>query len=72
MRSDFISSLLPLLAWMVLVLLAAPPSKLHFFLPSLAVLALLPVMLAVDWLTPTGPLSVETAWLNQQTLTLGV
>jgi cyanoexosortase A len=71
MSSDFISSFLPLLAGMGLVLLAAPPSKLRSFLPSLAVLALLPVMRAVDWLTPTGPLSVAAAWLTQQTLTLG-
>ena len=71
MGSDFISSLLPLLAGMGLVLLAAPLSKLRSFLPSLAVLALLPVMRAVDWLTPTGPLSVAAAWLTQQTLTLG-
>jgi len=71
MSSDFISSLLPLLAGMGLVLLAAPLSKLRSFLPSLAVLALLPVMRAVDWLTPTGPLSVAAAWLTEQTLTLG-
>lgn len=68
--SDFISSLLPLLAGMGLALLAAPLGKLRSFLPSLAVLALLPVMRAVDWLTPLGPLSVATAWLTQQMLTL--
>jgi cyanoexosortase A len=71
MGSDFSSSFMPLLAGMGLVLLAAPLGKLRTFLPSLAVLALLPVMRAVDWLTPTGPLSVATAWLTQQTLTLG-
>jgi cyanoexosortase A len=68
--SDFISSLLPLLAGMGLALLAAPVGKLRSFLPSLSVLALLPVMRAVDWLTPLGPLSVATAWLTQLMLTL--
>ena len=68
--SDFISSLLPLLAAMGLALLAAPASKLLSFLPPLSVLALLPVMRAVDWLTPLGPLSVATAWLTHQMLTL--
>lgn len=66
--SDFISSLLPLLAWVGLLLLAMPVGKLRSFLPSLSVLALLPMMRAVDWLTPLGPLSVATAWLTKQML----
>jgi cyanoexosortase A len=70
MNSDFISSLLPLLAGMALALLAAPANKLRPFLPSLSILALLPVVRAVDSLTPLGPLSVATAWLTQQMLTL--
>ena len=70
MNSDFISSLLPLLAGMALALLAAPASKLRPFLPSLSVLALLPVVSAVGSLTPLGPLSVATAWLTQRMLTL--
>ena len=70
MNSDFISSLLPLLAGMALALLAATASKLRPFLPSLSMLALLPVVRAVDSLTPLGPLSVATAWLTQQMLTL--
>ena len=70
MNSDFISSLLPLLAGMALALLAAPASKLRQFLPSLSVLALLPVIRAVGSLTPLGPLSVATAWLTQQMLTV--
>jgi exosortase/archaeosortase family protein len=68
---DFISSLLPLLAGMGLALLAAPLSQLGSFLPSLAVLALLPMFRAVGWLTPVGPLSVVTAWITQQILTIG-
>jgi exosortase/archaeosortase family protein len=71
MGFDFISSLLPLLAGMGLALLAAPLSQLGSFLPSLALLALLPVIRAVGWLTPLGPLSVATAWLTQQMLALG-
>ena len=70
MHSDFISSLLPLLAGMGLALLAAPARKLRAFLPSLSVLALLPVVRAVGSLTPLGPLSVATAWLTQQMLTI--
>jgi exosortase/archaeosortase family protein len=70
MNSDFISSLLPLLAGFALALLAAPASKLRPFLPSLSMLALLPVVRALDSLTPLGPLSVATAWLTQQMLTL--
>lgn len=70
MGIDFISSLLPLLAGMGLVLLAAPVSQLRPFLPSLSVLALLPVIRAVGSLTPLGPLSVATAWLSEQLLTL--
>jgi len=70
MNSDFISSLLPLLAGIALTLLAAPASKLRHFLPSLSMLALLPVVRAVGSLTPLGPLSVATAWLTQQMLTL--
>ena len=71
MSFDFISSLLPLLAGMGLALLAAPLSQLGSFLPSLAVLALLPMFRAVGWLTPVGPLSVASAWLTQKILTLG-
>ena len=71
MSFDFISSLLPLQAGMGLALLAAPLSQLGSFLPSLALLALLPMFRAVGWLTPVGPLSVATAWLTQQMLTLG-
>jgi len=70
MGFDFISSLLPLLAGMGLALLAAPVSQLGTFLPSLSLLALLPVIRAVGWLTPLGPLSVATAWLTQQLFTL--
>jgi len=71
MSFDFISSLLPLQAGIGLALLAVPLSQLGSFLPSLAVLALLPMFRAVGWLTPVGPLSVVTAWLTQQMLTLG-
>ena len=71
MGFDFISSLLPLLAGMGLALLAVPLNQLGSFLPSLSLLALLPVIRAVGWLTPLGPLSVATAWLTQQMLTLG-
>ncbi len=66
--SDFVSSLLPLLSGMALALLATPVGKLRSYLPSLSVLALLPVMRAVDWLTPLGPLSVATAWLTKYIL----
>jgi cyanoexosortase A len=70
MSSDFLSSLLPLLAGIALVLLAAPASKLRPFLKSLCVLALLPVVSAVNTLTPLGPLSVATAWLAKQMLSI--
>ena len=70
MGFDFISSLLPLLAGMGLALLAAPLNQLGSFLPSLSLLALLPLIRAVGWLTPLGPLSVATAWLTQQLFTL--
>jgi cyanoexosortase A len=70
MISDFISSLLPLLAGIALALLAAPVGKLRPFLPSFSVLALLPLVRAVGLLTPLGPLSVATAWLTRQMLTL--
>jgi exosortase/archaeosortase family protein len=70
MNSDFISSLLPLLAGIAMALLAAPGSKLRSFLPSFSVLALLPFVRAVGLLTPLGPLSVATAWLTRQMLTL--
>ena len=69
-NSDFVSSLLPLLAWVGLLLLAVPVAKLRSFMPSLAVLALLPVMRAVEWLTPLGPLSEKTAWLTKQMLSV--
>lgn len=68
--SDYISSLLPMLAWVGLLLLAVPVDKLRSLMPSLAVLALLPVMRAVEWLTPLGPLSVATAWLTKQMLSV--
>lgn len=71
MSFDFISSLLPLLAGMGLALLAAPVSQLRSFLPSFSLLALLPVIRAVGWLTPVEHLSVTTAWLTQQMLLLG-
>jgi cyanoexosortase A len=70
MSSDFFSSLLPLLAGIALALLAAPASKLRPFLKSLCVLALLPVVSAVSTLTPLGPLSVATAWLTKQMLSI--
>jgi cyanoexosortase A len=70
MSSDFLSSLLPLLAGIALALLAAPASKLRPFFKSLCVLALLPVVSAVSMLTPLGPLSVATAWLAKQMLSL--
>jgi len=70
MSSDFLSSLLPLLAGIALALLAAPASKLRPFLKSFCVLALLPVVSAVSTLTPLGPLSVATAWLAKQMLSI--
>ncbi len=70
MSSDFLSSLLPLLAGIALALLAAPASKLRPFLKSFCVLALLPVVSAVNTLTPLGPLSVATAWLTKQMLSI--
>ena len=70
MSSNIISSLLPPLAGMALALLAAPANKLRPFLPSLAVLALFPVVRAVGSLTPLGPLSVATAWLTKQMLSV--
>ena len=70
MSSDFLSSLLPLLAGIGLALLAAPASKLRPFLKSFCVLALLPVVSAVSTLTPLGPLSVATAWLAKQMLSI--
>jgi cyanoexosortase A len=70
MSSNFFASLLPLLAGIALALLAAPASKLRPFLKSLCVLALLPVVSAVSTLTPLGPLSVATAWLAKQMLSL--
>lgn len=70
MSSNFLSSLLPLLAGIALALLAAPASKLRPFLKSLCVLALLPVVSAVSTLTPLGPLSVATAWLAKQMLSI--
>jgi cyanoexosortase A len=67
---DFSFSVLPLLAGIGMALLAVPLNKLGSFLPSLSVLALLPVLRAVLWLTPVGPLSVATAWLTRQMLSL--
>jgi len=67
---EYISSLLPLLAGVGLVLLAVPVSKLSRLLPALSLLALLPVLRAVESLMPLGTLSVATAWLTQQMLTL--
>ena len=70
MSSNLISSLLPLLAGIALALLAAPANKLRPFLKSFCVLALLPVVSAVSTLTPLGPLSVATAWLTKQMLSI--
>jgi cyanoexosortase A len=70
MSSNFFASLLPLLAGIALALLAAPASKLRPFLKSFCVLALLPVVSAVSTLTPLGPLSVATAWLTKQMLSI--
>jgi cyanoexosortase A len=70
MNSDFISSLLPLLAGLAIALLAAPARKLRSFLPSFFVLALFPVVRALLSLTPVGQLSEATAWLTQQMLAL--
>jgi len=67
---EFTSYLLPLQAGVGLVLLAVPASKLQLFWRSLLVLALLPVMRAVESLTPIDTLSVATAWLTQLMLTL--
>jgi cyanoexosortase A len=67
---DLSSSFMPLLGAIGLVLLAAPANKLRPFLPSLSVLALLPVVRTLGWLTPLGPLSVAIAWLTKQMLTL--
>jgi cyanoexosortase A len=70
MSSNFLYSLVPLLAGIALALLAAPANKLRPFLKSLCVLALLPVVSAVSTLTPLGPLSVATAWLAKQMLSI--
>lgn len=67
---EFTSSLLPLLAGVGLILLAVPVSKIRPFLPSLLVLALLPVMRVLGALMPLRPLSVATAWLTHIMLTL--
>lgn len=70
MGFDFVSSGLPLVAGLGLVLLAAPLQQLRRFGLALGVLALLPLMRAVGWLTPLGPLSLLTAWLAEQFLNL--
>ncbi|MFN7633032.1 MAG: exosortase/archaeosortase family protein [Cyanobacteriota bacterium] len=68
MGFDFVSSALPLLAGLGLVWLAAPLHQLRRFGLPLGVLAVLPVMRAVGWLTPLGPLSLLTAWLAEKML----
>ncbi|MFI0403801.1 MAG: archaeosortase/exosortase family protein [Cyanobium sp.] len=65
---DFASSLLPLLAGLGLVLLAAPWNQGQIFLRSLLVLGFLPVMRWLGWVTPLEPLSVATAWITHQFL----
>jgi cyanoexosortase A len=70
MGFDFVSSGLPLLAGLGLALLAVPPHQLRRFGLPLGVLGFLPLMRAVGWLTPLGPLSLLTAWLAQQMLNL--
>jgi cyanoexosortase A len=65
---DFASSLLPLLAGLGLVLLAAPWNQWQMFLRPLVVLGFLPVMRWVGWVTPLHPLSTVTAWLTHQFL----
>jgi cyanoexosortase A len=67
---DFLSSLLPLLAGVGWLLLAAPPHQLRPFAKPLLILGFLPLMRAISWLTPLGPLSLLTAWLAQQMLAL--
>lgn len=65
---DFASSLLPLLAGLGLVLLAAPWNQWQMFLRPLVVLGFLPVMRWVGWVTPLHPLSTVTAWITHQFL----
>ena len=67
---DFASSLLPLLAGLGLALLAEPLHQLRRFVWPLVVLAFLPLMRAIAWLIPLGPLSEATAWLTKHWLNL--
>jgi cyanoexosortase A len=67
---DFVSSLLPLLAGVGLTLVALPLREWRRLWLPLAVLGLLPVMRAVGWLTPLGPLSLATAWITETMLAL--
>ena len=67
---DFVSSLLPLLAGLGLALLALPWREVWRVRRPLAVLAFLPLMRALGWLIPLGPLSLATAWISQQLLTI--
>lgn len=70
MAFDFLSSLLPPLAGLGLLLLAVPPRHLRSFAKPLLILGCLPVMRALGWLTPLGPLSHLSAWVTQQMLAL--
>jgi cyanoexosortase A len=65
---DFASSLLPLLSFLGLMLLAAPWNQWQMFLRPLLVLGFLPVMRWVGWVTPLNPLSTVTAWFTHQFL----
>lgn len=56
--------------WVGLALLAEPLHQLRRFLWPVVVLAFLPLMRAIAWLLPLGPLSQATAWLTKQWLTL--
>ena len=67
---DFLSSLLPLLAGFGLACLAVPLHQLRPYVKPLIVLVFLPLMRALGWLTPLGPLSLLTAWLTLQLLAL--
>jgi cyanoexosortase A len=65
---DFASSLLPLLAGLGLVLLAAPWNQAQSFLRPLMVLGCLPVMRWMGWMMPLHPLSTATAWITHHLL----
>lgn len=70
MGFDFISSLLPLVAGLALTGLAVPLHQMRGFFKSWLVLAFLPVMRALGWLTPLDPLSLIAAWLTQKMLAI--